>query len=273
MQRHLDEVEFTIFDTETTGLCPEAGDRIVELAALRIKGQKRIATFQMLVNPERPISLGAFEVNHITSEMLEGAPLMRDVIPPFLRFIEGSCLCSYNAGFDLGFLHQELLRAGLDPLENVYVVDVLKMARRLVPGLERYALNSMAATLGIRTPQTHRAFADVELTLKVFTALKEKLVTQDVSDFGNFLSLFGMHAPVLESMNNQKISRIQEAIDLGVRLRIRYLSSSTARVSEREVLPKKILQENKRTYLVGHCLLRNEERNFRIDNIVNLEIV
>ena len=112
MHKNIEEIEFTIFDTETTGLEPESGDRIVEIAAIRFKGKERIATFQTLVNPHRPISAGAFEVNKITQDMLQNAPAIEVVMPKFLDFIHSSCLCSYNATFDLGFLHNELKLAG-----------------------------------------------------------------------------------------------------------------------------------------------------------------
>jgi DNA polymerase-3 subunit epsilon len=107
MGQHIDEIEFTIFDTETTGLEPASGDRIVEIAGIRFRGKERIATFQTLVNPNRPISEAAFQVNRITQDMLKGAPGADAVMPKFLNFIQGSCLCSYNAGFDLEFLNNE----------------------------------------------------------------------------------------------------------------------------------------------------------------------
>ncbi|MCX5714564.1 MAG: 3'-5' exonuclease, partial [Candidatus Omnitrophica bacterium] len=108
MNRKLEEVEFTIFDAETTGLEPESGDRIVEIAAIRFKGKEKLATFEFLVNPHRQISPAAFQVNRITHDMLSAAPDIGIVLPGFLSFIEGSCLCSYNAPFDLGFLDNEI---------------------------------------------------------------------------------------------------------------------------------------------------------------------
>ena len=81
MDKNIEEVEFTIFDTETTGLEPQAGDRIVEIAGIRIRGEEKVATFQSLVNPKRPISSAAFQVNRISQEMLEGAPEMDCVMP------------------------------------------------------------------------------------------------------------------------------------------------------------------------------------------------
>jgi predicted DNA-binding transcriptional regulator YafY len=77
----------------------------------------------------------------------------------------------------------------------------------------------------------------------------------------------------LKDIDNQKIASIQEAIDLGVKLKIKYLSSASATLTERQVIPKEIKQENNRSYLVGYCCLRNEERSFRIDGILHIEII
>ena len=172
MLENIDEVEFTIFDTETTGLYPDAGDRIVELAALRVKGKQRLAVFDALVNSARPISPGAFAVNKITPEMLKDAPAIEIVMPKFLDFIAGSCLCSYNAEFDLGFINNELKLLGRSAINNIIVFDVLTMARKLIPNLSRYALWVVAKELGVQTTQKHRALADVEMTWEVFTKLK-----------------------------------------------------------------------------------------------------
>ncbi len=272
MNKNIEETEFTIFDTETTGLEPESGDRVVEIAGIRFRGKETIATFQTLVNPHRLISAAAFAVNKITSEMLQGAPETSEAISEFLDFIQDSCLCSYNATFDLEFLKNELKLTGKDLPDNA-VVDILKMAKRIMPGLERYSLRFVADKLGIKTEQKHRAFSDVELTVDVFNKLNEMLRVKGVLDFTNFLSLFGINSRLLDDMNNQKIAKIQEAIDLGVKLKIKYLSGFDASVTERNVIPKEIRQDNNRNYLVGFCCLRNEERTFRIDGILHLEIV
>ena len=273
MAQKIEEVEFTIFDTETTGLEPETGDRIVEIAGIRFRGKETLGVFETLVNPGRPISDAAFRVNNISARMLEGAPAIEEALPKFLDFARGSCLCSYNAGFDLGFINQELRRIGKGVLQDFVVVDILKMARRLLPGLNRYALWFVAEQLKIKEKQSHRALSDVELTLGVFHKLKEILYSKGISDFEQFLSLFAVNAHFLQSLNAQKLTRIQEAIDLGVGLQIKYIASSGAEVSEREVLPKELRQENERSYLVAFCRLRNEERTFRVDGILHLEIV
>ena len=273
MNKNIDEIEFTIFDTETTGLEPETGDRIVEIAGIRFKGKQKIAQFQTLVNPHRPISEAAQMVNRITPDMLKDAPSIDAVMPKFLEFIQDSCLCSYNAIFDLGFINNELKLIGKNLPEDIIVVDILKMARRLLPGLGRYALWFVADNLGIKISQQHRALSDAELTWGVFNKLKEKLQIKGIFDVTNFTSLFGLNSQFLDNLNNQKIAKIQEAIDLGVKLKIKYLSGASAEVTEREVVPKEIKQDKNRQYLVGYCCLRNEERTFRIDGILHLEIL
>jgi DNA polymerase III subunit epsilon len=272
MHRTLDDVEFVIFDTETTGLDPRNGDRIVEIAAIRFKAGQSLGEFRSLVNPGRQVSPQAFEVNKISPDMLKDAPKIEAVLPGFLDFIQGSCLCSYNLAFDLGFLDNELKLAGLGALENPALVDILTMSRKLLPGLERHALWFVAKSLGIENKQEHRAFADVELAWGVFKRLNVMLQSKGVNNFGNFLSLFSAKAVLLENIDEQKCSRIEEAIEQGLRLKIKYFSRSTASVSERQILPKEIRTEQKHAYLVAFCFLRKEERTFRIDNILDLEI-
>lgn len=273
MNKNIDEIEFVIFDTETTGLDPASGDRIVEIAALKFRGPEKISEFQALVNPGRPVSEAAFAVNKISPEMLKDASSPAEVIPKFLDFAQGSCLCSYNAGFDLEFLNNEFKVLNLPPLKDILIVDALKMAKRLMPGLTRYALWFVADTLGIKTKQQHRAFSDVELTLAVFNRLKDMLKAKKITDFNKFIGLFSIDPVLLENINNQKVARIQEAMDLRGQLKIEYISASSAQVTERQVVPREIKRENNRDYLVGYCCLKREERSFRVDNILHIELV
>jgi len=273
MHRNIDEIEFTIFDTETTGLEPESGDRIVEIAGIRFKAGIRISSFHSLVNPHRQICDAAAKVNNITQEMLIGAPDIKDVMPGFLEFAKGSCMCAYNAAFDMEFLTNEAKLIGLQLPVDIIVADVLRMARRLAPGLERYALWFVAQKFEIENRQEHRASSDVELTWEVFRKLLEILKEKSITDFGNFISLFGIKSSLLENITTQKIAKIQEAMDLGVKLKIKYLSSASASVTERVIEPAQIRKEYNSVYLIGYCDLRKDERSFRIDGILHLEII
>ncbi|MDD3905117.1 MAG: 3'-5' exonuclease [Candidatus Omnitrophica bacterium] len=164
----ISEAQFTIFDVETTGLFPYSGDRICEIAALRIDTSFALPQkFWSLVNPMRPISYGAFSVNRITPAMLAGKPTIDKVLPSFMDFASGSVLVAYNAGFDLGFL-ESALGEGKDILKDYHVIDALALARKIFRDSPRYSLGVISRHLGIETPLEHRAMADALLTLKVF---------------------------------------------------------------------------------------------------------
>ena len=272
MIKNIDEIEFTIFDTETTGLNPASGDRIVELAGLRVRGQERIAQFDALVNSARPISPGAFAVNKITPEMLKDAPSIESVMPKFLEFIQGSCLCSYNAEFDLSFLNNELKLLGYPEIANFVIFDVLIMARKLLPGLARYALWFVAQKLEVKLTQKHRAFSDVEMTWEVFSKLKIICQQKGIISFTNFSNLFAFNPALLKSSNLEKTILIQKCIQAKGTLKLSYISSQNGEVSLREVIPREIKQDNKYSYLVGYCCLKKDQRTFRLDNILGFEI-
>jgi len=182
-QLELDKAAWVIFDVETTGLSPRQGDRICEIAALKLKGPKTVDRFHSLVNPQRPISPGAYRVNHISKEMVADAPTITVILPRFLNFIKGSVLVAYNAPFDLGFIEHELEKKG-KTLPSVPVVDVLSLARRLMPQIGKFPLWYVAKSLGIPFPQRHRALADVQVTAKIFRHFLSLLQDKGVKRVG-----------------------------------------------------------------------------------------
>jgi DNA polymerase III subunit alpha, Gram-positive type len=272
MTENIEEIEFTIFDTETTGLDPTCGDRIVELAALRVKGGKRLGEFSALVNPGREISPEAFAVNKISPEMLKDSPGIEKIMPEFLEFIKGSCLCSYNAKFDLGFLNNELKLIGSPDLGDFVVFDVLTMAKRLLPTLERYPLWFVAQKLEVKLIQMHRAFSDVEMTWEVFNKLKIICQQKGIPGFTNYCNLFAFNPTLLEYSNHQKTLVIQKYIQSKESLKLHYFSSHNGQVRLREVIPREVKQDNKYRYLIAYCCLKKEELTFRLDNILSFEI-
>ena len=267
----LEKLDVTVFDTETTGLDPDSGDRIIEIAAVRIKNGVRAGTFHSLVNPGRPVSPGAFQVNGISDEMLEGAPAMKEIIPGFVEFIRGSCLCAYNSPFDMGFLDAEFRRAGKRFPRDTVVVDILAMARGLLR-LERHALWYVARSLGVESEQEHRALSDVELTLEVFSLLLEAARSKKIATFDEFVGLFGRQCRAVEAMNNEKLSRLRKAIEKGAAVKIRYFSRSEGAISERRVIPRgmKTGSRNAGELLNAYCCVNNKERIFRLDGILAL---
>ena len=272
MHRAIKEVEFVIFDVETTGLNPRLGDRICEIAAIKSKDGREISRFYSLVNPEIPMPQAAYEIHHISDTMLLDTPKSNLVLLDFLVFIKDAVLAGYNVSFDLGFIENELRSIDRNLNPGIPVIDILRMSRRLYPDKQSYSLANFSRELGLNFPQVHRAMQDVELTKQVFDILLSKIETQKIKDFLNMHNLFGLNLELINQSNNQKIAEIVRAIDLKVRLKIRYFTSSKGEITEREVTPKEIKQENNKQYLVGHCHLRNEERTFRIDSIVSMQI-
>lgn len=271
MQAKLSDLKITLFDVETTGLEPEAGDRIVEIAALKAEGGRIIAKLQSLINPQVPVSKAAFAVNGITNQMLKDAPKPEEIIPQFMDFVKGDALFAYNAAFDAGFLRQELKLLGESLPPDWLIIDMLAMARALVPNLGGYKLNEVAKHFGVCNPQRHRALEDVEMAFEVLQRLFDIFIKQGVDDFTYLKNIFCIDKTLANKSVADRITEIQEAISLAARLKIKYFSLFRGELTEREVSPREIIREAGKDYLVGYCHLRKEERTFRIDGILHLE--
>jgi DNA polymerase III epsilon subunit len=187
--------EFVIFDVETTGLSPIDGDRIVEIAAVKVKGAQVTDKFYSLVNPQRAMPSHATLVNNITEEMLVNAPVAAEILPQMIHFIGGACVAGHNVRFDLNFLCYELALIGRRLNDQTPAVDTLKMARDLLPYLSNHKLSYLARSLGVVVDQTHRAMADVELTVAVFLRLMEMAGDKDLQKVSVFLNQFSVEKP------------------------------------------------------------------------------
>ncbi len=187
--------EFVIFDVETTGLSPIDGDRIVEIAAVKVKGSQVVDKFYSLVNPQRTVPPQATQVNNITDDMLISAPVAADILPQMIHFIGGACVAGHNVRFDLNFLCYELALTGRRLNDQTPAVDTLKMARDLLPYLSNHKLGYLARSLGVVVDQTHRAMADVELTVAVFLRLMDMAGDKDLQQVSVFLNQFGVEKP------------------------------------------------------------------------------
>ncbi len=190
--------EIVVFDVETTGLFPQDGDRIVEIAAMKVKGGKVVDQFYSLVNPKRPIPAQATNINQITEDMVADAPTADAVLPRLIDFISGGCVAGHNARFDMGFLCYELSLFGRRLKDDTPVVDTLKMAKGLLPYLSSYKLSYLARSLGVTVTQTHRAMADVELTVAVLLRMMEMAADKNADDVGTFLTKFGVEKPLFK---------------------------------------------------------------------------
>jgi DNA polymerase III subunit epsilon len=162
-------------DTETTGLYPDQGHRIIEIAAVEIFNRRPTQRhFHIYINPEREIDPGAQEVHGISLEFLQDKPLFAAIAEEFIEFIRGAELIIHNAPFDVGFLNMELARLNLDKLESYIsgIIDTLKMAKEMRPG-QRNNLDALCRHYGIDNSQRtlHGALLDAELLAEVYIAM------------------------------------------------------------------------------------------------------
>jgi len=163
-----------ILDTETTGLEPKLGHRIIELGAVEMINRRLTGNrFHHYLNPEREIDAGAQQVHGISLEFLQDKPLFRDIVADFLIFIGEAELIIHNAPFDLGFLNRELDLLALEPVNTrCSVTDTLKMAKELHPG-QRNNLDALCKRYQVDNAnrKLHGALLDAELLAEVYLAM------------------------------------------------------------------------------------------------------
>lgn len=162
-----------LFDTETTGLDPATGDRVIEIAALELVGDLPTGnTFHVLLDPERDVPEEASRVHGFTRADLEGKPKFAEVVQDFMAFIGDDALIAHNARFDFGFLNAELKLAGHKPLDMGRMVDTLDMARERFPGMPN-SLDALCRRFGVdlSARTTHNALLDCKLLAEVYVEL------------------------------------------------------------------------------------------------------
>jgi DNA polymerase III epsilon subunit len=124
-----------VLDTETTGLDPINGDRLVEIGCVEVFNHIATGeTYHQYINPQRDMPAGAFAVHGLSEEFLSGYPVFRDVVDAFLDFVGDDPLVIHNASFDMGFINAELRRLKRRELPMSQAVDTVRMARRKFPG-------------------------------------------------------------------------------------------------------------------------------------------
>ncbi len=162
-----------VFDTETTGLDPEDGHRIVEIGLVELIDHFPTGlSKQFYLNPEREVPVESQRVHGLSTEFLSDKPLFAEVAEEFLEFIGDAVLVIHNAGFDIKFINAELARLGRDPLSMARTVDTIEIAKRKIPGA-RYSLDELCKRFSIDlTARTkHGALLDAELTAQVYLEL------------------------------------------------------------------------------------------------------
>jgi DNA polymerase III subunit epsilon len=190
LEHPLDELTCVVFDTETTGLNPDQGDRIVSIAAVRVRNGvvKRGEVFDALVNPGRRIPEESGKYHGITEVMVAGAPSIDVVLPEFLRFVENSVLVAHQVWFDVRFLDPATRRLGLPPLTaGRPVLDTVLLSEVVHGPLRRHGIPAMAERFGIVIEGRHSALGDALVTAEIFVRLIGLLKKRGIATLGEVL--------------------------------------------------------------------------------------
>jgi len=183
------------FDTETTGLNPRGGDRLVEIGGVELINHIPTGNMcHLYINPERDMPEEAFRVHGLSEEFLSDKPKFAEVADEFLEFVGDGTLVIHNAAFDMGFINMELERAGRRIIPNTQVIDTLDLARRKHPTGPN-SLDALCSRYGIDNSKRvkHGALLDAEILAEVYleliggrqTALGLIMDTEDVGDTGD----------------------------------------------------------------------------------------
>jgi DNA polymerase-3 subunit epsilon len=162
-----------VLDTETTGLDPRNGDRLVEIGCVELADRFPTGrTFHVYINPDRTMPREAFDVHGLSDEFLADKPRFGDIVEDFLDFLGDARLVIHNAQFDMGFLNAELKRSGRPTLADDRAIDTVQIARRKHPGSPAN-LDALCARYGIDTTRRvkHGALLDAELLAEVYIEL------------------------------------------------------------------------------------------------------
>jgi DNA polymerase III subunit epsilon len=162
-----------VLDTETTGLDPANGHRIVEIGCVELFNAISTGeTFHAYIDPGRDMPEEAFRVHGISAEFLAGKPVFADIAAGFLKFADGAKIIAHNAEFDMRFVNAELALLGIPPIGSDRVIDTLALARRKYPGAAN-SLDALCARYGIDTLRRtkHGALLDAGILAEVYAEL------------------------------------------------------------------------------------------------------
>ena len=180
-ERPLAELSYTVFDTETTGLSPREGDRIIQIGATRIVAGKlrRQEAFEQLVDPDRDLPAAGIAIHGITPAMVQGQPRIGEVLPAFHAFAQETVLVAHNAAFDMAFLQVEEAGSGVRFTQPV--LDTLLLSAVIHPQQESHSLEAIAERLGVTILGRHTALGDAMVTAEVFLKMIPLLAAQGIT--------------------------------------------------------------------------------------------
>jgi DNA polymerase-3 subunit epsilon len=263
----VEALTLTYLDVETTGLVPGNGDRVCEIALLRMHGTQEETRFESLVHPQRSMPPEVTAVHGITEAMLAKAPLFVELLPTVRTLLQNAVIVGHNTRFDLRFLRYEWRAAG-HVLPEFPMIDTLALAQTYYR-FPHNSLQAIATALGVPHAPKHRAMADVLATRGVLQRFIADLQQQGPVTLAHLMYPRSQHTGAeIVTM----LMTLQEALPGGVLLHLRY-HGWKAPETVRIVQPLEVYYAGGYGFLRAFCHLRREERSFRFDRIAELRIL
>lgn len=263
----LSNCHFAFLDLETTGLSPWFGDRICEVGIVLTEGRRIKATWQHLVNPECSLSLSAASANRLTDADLRDAPIFASIASDLASRLRDRVVVCHNAQFDLQFLDSEFRRLGSE-IQLPNLVDTLFIAREHFD-FASYSLLNIAAEFNIQDSQEHRnSLADALTNKAVFFGMMDALKPTGKA-LDDFIGIY--NSPAWPGDGIQLPTELGEAIYSGKRIEIAYVDKDGEK-SRRWITPMQVIGLQDYIYLRAYCHLREDERTFRLDRIVEIRV-
>ncbi len=276
-EKLLSEIPIVILDTETTGLNPAMGHRVVEIGLVRLENWQVVAEINQLIQPGRRMDVKASAVNGITDGDLKAQPTFAQVVDDLLVLLEGALIVAHNAAFDASFLGQELFITGkaVDPqrpsLPNPWLCT-LTLARSYFH-FSSNSLSNIARALNVRMGQAHRALNDVYMTAEILRRMWQQLQQKlRLHTVGDLLHAQGgpLYAP--PPPNLFLPPPITAALQGKQNLQILYMDGRGGE-SQRLITPLYPTEYNGTGYLIAYCHQQKDQRTFRLDRIFSAYIV
>ena len=172
--------DYTVVDIETNGFTSGACE-IIEISALKYRGEKLQDSFSTLIKPAQRISRFVTDLTGITDAMVKDAPEISEVLEPFYQFIGRDILIGHNVHFDINFLYDNFMCHTNRVLTNSFV-DTLRLARKALPFLQNHKQTTVASYFGIETYGAHRAFRDCEICNACYLNLKRLMLENNIAE-------------------------------------------------------------------------------------------
>lgn len=270
----ISELRAVVIDFETTGLYPNSGDEIIELAAVHVNGNSICVdtAFDSLVNPQRSVSPSAYKIHGIPDELLVKQQHLETVLPAFMAKLDDRIVVGQNVVFDISFLVKALEKYDFPQLE-VPVLDTKWLSRLAFPRENQHGLDTIAARLEVCRPRArHRALGDATYTAEVLVGLLDRCQKRGFQSIGD---LFEAHCSSEQGFygNENTLEVLRQCCKDRVGVEIAYtgLRRASPKPKRRTRTRKVDVYYISPPYFLGLCHMRNAIRTFRIDRVQGIQ--